>query len=256
MPEPDASSARSGPQVLWPQWDAAANVRAVFTLRGGGVSAAPCDSLNVAAHVQDDPAAVAENRRRVAAACQLPGEPLWLTQVHANRVVTLASDPPADLTADAVVTAEARRVCAIQVADCIPVLFAAQDGSRVGAAHAGWRGLAAGVLENTVAVLGVPPHRLQAWIGPGIGQAHFEVGSEVRAALTAAGGAAATAAFTANDRGRWQCDLAGLVRLRLQALGLARIDGGSWCTFADAGQFFSHRRDGRSGRMAALIWRA
>jgi hypothetical protein len=149
-------------------------------------------------------------------------------------------------------------VCVIQVADCLPVLFAARDGSVVGAAHAGWRGLLAGVLENTVAALGVPPAELLAWIGPGISQANFEVGGEVREAFlgaaTPTAAVAVAAAFTANVRGRWQCDLVALAKLRLAALGLTGIHGGRWCTFADAENFFSHRRDGRTGRMAALIW--
>jgi polyphenol oxidase len=224
-------------------------------MRGGGVSSGPFASLNVGTQVEDDALAVAENRRRISVSFDLPGEPAWLSQVHGSRVVRLGSAVTAGAPAEGVVTAEAGRVCAIQVADCLPVLFAARDGSVVGAAHAGWRGLAAGVLENTVAALGVPAAQLLAWIGPGIGQAHFEVGPEVRDALvgTVAAGSAATA-FTANARGRWQCDLVALARLRLASLGLTAIHGGEWCTFADAENFFSHRRDGRSGRMAALIW--
>jgi polyphenol oxidase len=222
-------------------------------------------------HVDDDPAAVAENRRRIAAAFALPSEPAWLSQVHGGRVVRLgvgaAAGAAADrgaaagalLRADAAVTEEPGRVCVIQVADCLPVLFSAHDGSVVGAAHVGWRGLAAGVLESTVAALRVPPGQLLAWIGPGIGQAHFEVGPEVRDALVGtagpSGAAEAAAAFLANARQRWQCDLAALVRLRLAALGLTQVFGGSWCTFADAERFFSYRRDQRCGRMAALIWR-
>jgi hypothetical protein len=235
-------------------------VRAVFTLRGGGVSAGHCASLNLGTHVQDDPAAVAENRRRVATAFALPREPAWLAQVHGTRVVRLGAAAAQGAAADGVVTAEAGPVCVIQVADCLPVLFAARDGSVVGAAHAGWRGLVAGVLEQTVAALGVPPTDLLAWIGPGIGPGHFEVGAEVReaflAAATVRGAAAVAAAFLANARGRWQCDLAALARQRLAALGVDEVYGGRWCTFADSERFFSHRRDGRSGRMAALIWRA
>jgi polyphenol oxidase len=244
--------------ALRPDWPAVQRVRAVFTLRAGGVSAGHCASLNVGAHVQDDPAAVAENRRRIIAAFEVPAEPAWLTQVHGAAVVRLGPRREPTLEADAVVTAEAARVCVIQVADCLPVLFAARDGSVVGAAHAGWRGLAAGVLENTLAALGVPPAQLLAWIGPGIGPAHFEVGAEVRDVLVAAapdnGAGQAAAAFQPNARGRWQCDLVALARQRLLAAGLTNIHGGNWCTFADAERFFSHRRDGRSGRMAALIW--
>ena len=174
----------------------------------------------------------------------------------AHRVLRLEAGPEPDYRADGAVTRVRGRVCAVLVADCLPVLFAARDGSAVGAAHAGWRGLAAGILENTVAALGVPPAQLLAWIGPGIGQGHFEVGAEVRDAFlgTAGTGGPAAAAFLPNARGRWQCDLAALARLRLAALGLAQIHGGQWCTFAEPENFFSYRRDARSGRMAALIW--
>ncbi len=188
-----------------------------------------------------------------------PSEPAWLTQVHGTGVVRLEADTAGALQADAVVSDQVGRVCVIQVADCLPVLFAARDGSVVGAAHVGWRGLAAGVLEHTVAALGVPPAQLLAWIGPGISALHFEVGAEVRDALLGTAGAPAAqaaAAFVPNIRRRWQCDLVALTRLRLAALGVPEVRGGRWCTFADAGSFFSHRRDGHSGRMAALIWLA
>lgn len=260
MPRPGASPAPAGPAFLRPEWPAPDNVRAVFTLRGGGVSSGHCASLNLGTHVQDDPAAVAENRRRIAAAFALPGEPAWLSQVHGTRVVRLGAAAARGAAADAAVTCETARVCVIQVADCLPVLFAARDGSVVGAAHAGWRGLVAGVLEQTVAGLGVPAAELLAWIGPGIGSQHFEVGAEVREAFLAAAPARlqaeVAAAFLVNARGRWQCDLVALARQRLGTLGVVGVYGGQWCTFADSERFFSHRRDGRSGRMAALIWRA
>lgn len=252
MPGRGVSSAARPPEALRPEWAAPSNVRALFTLRSGGVSVGACASLNVGEHVQDDPQAVAENRRRIVAAFGLPAEPVWLKQVHGAEVLRLGSQPPEAVEADAVVTAEAERVCVIQVADCLPVLFASRDGAVVGAAHAGWRGLAAGVLERTVAALGVAPQGLVAWIGPGISAAHFEVGAEVRQAL---GSGAGAAAFVPNIRRRWQCDLVALTRQRLAGLGVGEVSGGRWCTFADAGRFFSHRRDGRCGRMAALIWR-
>lgn len=256
------SESQSGPiRVLTPQWPAPPNVHAAFTLRGGGVSAAPFDALNVAAHVGDDVGAVKENRRLLRAGLRLPAEPLWMEQVHGVRVLDLDVDQThrAAATAgipraDAAVTRSAGHVCVVQVADCLPVLFAARDGSAVAAAHAGWRGLAAGVLEATVATLAVEPARLLAWVGPGIGAAHFEVGEEVRNAFLAHGGNAADA-FLGNPRGRWQCDLVALARARLAALGLTASFGGDWCTYADAARFFSYRRDGRCGRMAALIWR-
>jgi YfiH family protein len=233
-------------------------VRAAFTLRGGGVSAPPFDSLNVAAHVGDEAHAVGENRRLLRAALRLPTEPTWMEQVHGVDVLELeaarkltSAGPPC---ADAAVTRRTGRVCVVQVADCLPVLLAVRDGSAVAAAHAGWRGLAAGVLEATVGRLAVEPGRLIAWVGPGIGAAHFEVGDEVRSAFIAHD-AADAGAFLANPRGRWQCDLVALARARLAALGVSAVFGGQWCTYADAARFFSYRRDGRCGRMAALIWR-
>jgi len=244
-------------EVIAPDWPAPPAVRAAFTLRMGGVSAAPFDSLNVGAHVGDAGAAVTENRRRVRAQLRLPAEPLWLEQVHGIEVADLdaARGGPPHLTADAAIARRAASVCAIQVADCMPVLFAARDGCAVAAAHAGWRGLAAGVLEATLARLAVAPAGLIAWLGPAIGAAHFEVGGEVRAAFLAHD-AAAAAAFTANTRGRWQCDLNALVRRRLSAAGVTAVFGGGWCTYSDPLRFFSYRRAGRCGRMAALIWLA
>ena len=249
-------TARADPgsvQILRPEWPAPAAVQAAFTLRRAGVSQAPYDSLNLGAHVGDEAAAVAENRRRVRVQLQLPQEPAWLEQVHGIEVLDL-DESAATGAADAVFTRRPGRICAVQVADCLPVLMSMRDGSAVAAAHAGWRGLAAGVLEATVKRLAVEPAQLLVWLGPAIGQAHFEVGEEVRRAfLTHDAGAAA--AFAANARGRWQCDLAGLARRRLAALGVSAVSGGSWCTYTDAERFFSFRRDGRCGRMAALIWR-
>lgn len=240
-------------EVLTPEWPAPSNVRAAFTLRMGGVSAAPFNTLNVGAHVGDAPAHVADNRQRVRTALVLPGEPAWLEQVHGTGLVELDETMPSTPTADAILTRRAGQVCVVQVADCLPVLFAAADGSAVAAAHAGWRGLAAGVLEATVGRLGIEPRRLLAWLGPAISAPHFEVGAEVRAAFTAADAGAATA-FVENARGRWQCDLYALARRRLTALGVGALFGGGWCTYADPSRFFSYRRDGRCGRMAALVW--
>jgi YfiH family protein len=244
-------SAQDVPAMLEPQWPAPATVRAAFTLRTGGVSDAPYDSLNLGAHVGDDPQRVRENRRRVLQRLGLPAEPAWLEQVHGTAVAVL--DEGARGAADAVLTRAAGRVCTVQVADCLPVLFAARDGSAVAAAHAGWRGLAAGVLEATVARLAIAPAKLLAWLGPAISREHFEVGDEVRAAFLNRD-AGAAAAFSANARGRWQCDLVALARRRLSALGVGAVGGGEWCTYADPARFFSFRRDGRCGRMAALIW--
>lgn len=324
----------SSPGLITPDWPAPPGVRAAFTLRRGGVSVAPYDSLNMGAAIGDTPEAVAENRRRVREALGLPCEPAWLEQVHGTHVVALdrtAASPvgtgaigrgetPAPAGEDAArgdgaaggdgaATAVGRlavagganatlgqggkgvaggvpkghasmaggvpkgdasvaggvpkgdasvawgpgQVCAIRVADCMPVLFAARDGGVVGAAHAGWRGLAGGVLEATVKRMGSPASRLIAWMGPAIGQANFEVGEDVRVAFTGADPGAASA-FLPNARGRWQCDLYALASRRLAAMGVSGVYGGGWCTFADSERFFSYRRSSQCGRMAALIW--
>jgi len=254
-------------QFITPEWPAPPGVRSAFTERTGGVSAPPYDSLNLGAGIGDSPEAIAENRDRVREALGLPAEPTWLQQMHGVEVVDLGSATAAPgagsqgATAlgikppmgDASVARGPGQVCAIRVADCMPVLFAARDGSAVAAAHAGWRGLAGGVLEATVRRLGLPAPQLIAWMGPAIGPAHFEVGDEVRAAFTATDPDTATA-FVANSRGRWQCDLYALARRRLEVIGVSGIYGGGWCTFAEANRFFSYRRSGQCGRMAALIW--
>ena len=246
-------------ETLTPEWSAPPGVRAAFTLRSGGVSAPPFDSLNLGAHVGDEAEAVAENRRRLRTQLRLPEEPAWMEQVHGIDVLDLdalahGAAARGVVTADAALTRRTGRICTVQVADCLPVLLAARNGSAVAAAHAGWRGLAAGVLEATVRTLAVEPGQLIGWLGPGIGPAHFEVGDEVRRAFLAHD-ATASGAFVANGRGRWQCDLPALARARLTGLGVTAVFGGKWCTYADPSRFYSFRRDGRSGRMAALIWR-
>jgi YfiH family protein len=248
-----------GDSLLRFDWPLPRGIAAAFTTRIGGVSEAPWDSFNVASHVGDAPESVTRNRTRLRTLLELPAEPVWLNQVHGVAVHDLDAGPTAPATADAAFARDAGRVCAVMVADCLPVLFASRDGEVVAAAHAGWRGLAAGVLERTVAAMGIPGAQLKAWLGPAISRVHFEVGEEVRAGFVAADSGAA-ACFAANERGRWQADLAGLARRRLSALGLSDISGGEWCTFADRQRFYSHRRDGhrsdgKSGRMAALIWK-
>lgn len=246
-----------GSTVEWivPRWNAPANVRAAFTLRAGGVSLGPFDSLNTGTHVGDDPEHVAENRRRIHAALELPSEPVWLEQVHGTDVFDAAHPNPAHPPkADAATTRASNTVIAIQVADCLPVLFAARDGSVVGAAHAGWRGLVSGVLENTVRKLGVPAADLVAWLGPCIGPENFEVGDEVREAFLGTD-LAANAAFVRNARGRWLADLHQLARQRLAGCGVIDIAAESSCTIAEPARFFSYRRDGQCGRMVALIRR-
>lgn len=249
-------------EFIVPDWPAPRGVRALTTTRGGGVSHAPYDSLNLAEHVGDELDSVLENRRQLRRQLGLDADPFWLNQVHGTQVVRVtgngdiphfSSEMRNVPIADAAVSDRAGPVCAILTADCLPVLFARTDGTRVAAAHAGWRGLAAGVLEATVQALATPPRELLAWLGPGIGPRHFEVGSEVRAAFLRLDPAAA-AAFRANERGRWQADLYRLARQHLNRAGIDAIYGGTHCTFEEAETFFSHRRDGQCGRMATLIW--
>ncbi len=237
---------------MLPDWPAPPRVRAIATTRGGGVSVGRCASLNLADHVGDDCAAVAENRRRLSVAAGLPGAPAWLRQVHGADVWDLDRGDPAH-PVDAAYTRQPGRVCAILSADCLPVLFASERGDIVAAAHAGWRGLAAGVLEAAVRSLAVPAAALLAWIGPGIGLRHYEVGADVRDALIG-GDASAAPAFLAHAHGRFLANLPLLARRRLANLGVSRIYGGTQCTYADANRYFSHRRDGQTGRQAALIW--
>jgi YfiH family protein len=222
-----------------------------MTTRDGGISVAPYASFNLGSHVGDDPLAVASNRALLRLA--LPAEPVWLNQIHST---TVADADNADGVADADASVARTRgtVCALLTADCLPVLLCARDGSVVAAAHAGWRGLHAGVLEATVAAMQVAPTELMAWLGAAIGPAAFAVGDEVRAAFVAADDAAA-AAFVPHH-GKWLADLYALARLRLHACGVEPIYGGGLCTHSDATRFYSYRRDGVCGRMATLIWLA
>ncbi len=241
----------TAPGSLRPDWPAPPGVRAAMTTRIGGVSRGPFASLNLAGHVGDDKSAVAENRRRLVSAFGLPSEPAWLEQAHGIEVAVLPGTRSGP--ADAAVTFTPGAVCAVLVADCLPVFLASRDGGRVGVAHAGWRGLAAGVVEAAVAALDCEPAKLVAWLGPAIGPAAFEVGSEVREALVARD-AAAAADFRPGLEGRWLADLPALARRRLAASGVGTVQGGGLCTFSDPRRFYSYRRDGVTGRMAALAW--
>ncbi|MDN5871531.1 MAG: peptidoglycan editing factor PgeF [Nitrococcus sp.] len=238
---------------LMPDWPAPAGVRALVTTRGGGVSEPPCASLNLGAGTADRREYVAENRRRLRVALALPEEPRWLRQVHGTGIVA-AEQVSRDVTeADAVWTACPGIVCAVLTADCLPIFLCAGDGRRVALIHAGWRGLAAGVIEAAYGALGAPGERLMAWLGPAIGARAFEVGDEVRTAFVAAdpglGGA-----FRATEQGLWLTDLYCLARRRLERCGVGRVYGGGFCTVTDSRRFFSYRRDGRTGRMASLLW--
>jgi YfiH family protein len=240
------------PDCLTPDWPAPANVHALQTLRGGGVSPAPWASWNLGDHVGDEPARVAANRAALRA--RLPAEPAWLQQVHGTLTVDAAKTAKTAV-ADAAFSRQPGVVCVVMTADCLPVLFCDRAGSVVAAAHAGWRGLLAGVLENTLAAMRVAPGEVIAWLGPAIGPAHFEVGDEVRAAFVG-NAAGAASEFRAHTAGKWLCDLPGLARQRLRAAGVDSIHGGGECTYADRERFFSYRRDGVTGRMASLVWLA
>lgn len=252
------------PIITGPQWP---GVQYFCTTRAGGVGVAPHDTLNVGLRADDVPQTVQENRRRVRAA--VPADPLWLRQVHGAEVVDADSVDilaagaqgglPIEPAVDASVTATRGRVLAIMVADCLPVFMTDLDGAVVGAAHAGWRGLAGGVLENTLQQLRVkaPAARgWRAWVGPGIGPVHFEVGEDVLAAF-ATDGPAAQACFTPRPQhpGKWLADLPALAVLRLRRAGVEDAHACGLCTVSDPARFFSYRRDGTTGRMALLAWR-
>ena len=242
---------------ILPDWPAPLGVRALATTRRGGVSRAPWRGFNLGAHVGDDPQAVAANRALLRR--DLPAEPVWLSQVHGIRCVDAAITEPGT-EADASFTRQRGVVCAVLTADCLPVLLCDERATVVGVAHAGWRGLAAGVIEATVAAMGEPGARLMAWLGPAIGPRAFEVGGEVRELFVGHDPDAASAFAVAAD-GKWLCDLHQLARRRLDALGIRRVANasalrpcGTSCTMSDAASFFSYRRDGVSGRMASLVW--
>ncbi|MEM7764449.1 MAG: peptidoglycan editing factor PgeF [Pseudomonadota bacterium] len=227
-------------------------VGALSTERTGGVSQSPYNGLNLGDHVGDMPAAVARNRASLSAEAALPADPRWLTQVHGSDVLD-ARDWQPNVQADGVVTRDKDQPLAIMTADCLPILLAATDASVVGAVHAGWRGLLDGVVANTIAAMDFAPGRIMAWIGPGISQAAFEVGDEVRDAFVAADHVA-TNCFVPNDSGRWQADLKMLALLALRECGVQRVTDSGLCTYGDAERFFSHRRSAPCGRMASLIW--
>ncbi|MCW5671971.1 MAG: peptidoglycan editing factor PgeF [Hydrogenophaga sp.] len=255
MPRPAAG--------LVPDWPAPAGVRALFTTREGGASVQPFDSFNLGDHVRDDPHAVAANRARLAS-WTAPARPVFLQQVHGTGVVHLSHATPDGTEADGCVVQGPGLAATIMVADCLPVLFAHASGQAVAAAHAGWRGLAQGVLEATLHALrqAAGEGDVVAWLGPCIGPSAFEVGAEVRQAFVAADIEAA-ACFRSHGRdGKYWADLPALARRWLQAAGVAQVHGNdgsdAWCTVTQDSRFFSHRRDavrlGSTGRMAACVW--
>lgn len=239
------------PDWLIPDWPAPSCVRALMTTRSGGLCTAPFDGFNLATHVGDNPASVAANREALRA--WLPAEPLWLNQVH-GLTVAEAGRESAGCEGDAAIARCHDQVCVVMTADCLPVLFCDIQGTVVAAAHAGWRGLANGVLEATVARMQKPPSEILAWFGAAIGPSAFEVGAEVRTAFMDQHSHAAAAFVRQGDR--YWADLYALARIRLVSAGVTQLFGGGLCTFRDAARFYSYRRDGRTGRMASLIWLA
>lgn len=233
-----------------PDWPAPAHVKALQTTRLGGISGAPYDSLNLGGHVGDAPLAVARNRMLLSTL--LPSEPVWLEQVHGTAVANsdAASCRP---QADACIARHRAAVCVVMTADCLPVLLCDKQGSVVGAAHAGWKGLAAGVIEATVQAMNAVPQNIMAWLGPAISQNAFEVGDEVRATFVKHDPQAASA-FIPGQSGKWFADINALARLRLNTLGITQIYGGDYCTYREREKFFSYRRDGMTGRMGTFIW--
>lgn len=239
------------PNWLPADWPAPKNIRAGTTLRTGGFSSGSYFSLNAANHVGDDPACVAANRKKIELQLQLPDQPVWLQQVHGNRVIN-AKSSSRNQEADASYTHQQGVVCAVLTADCLPVLLCNQAGTSIATAHAGWRGLLAGVLENTV--MAMRRDDLLAWMGPAIGADYFEVGDEVRAAYINKA-PEFSVAFRRLNETKWLADIYQLARIALHNAGVKQIYGGEFCTFGDYKRFYSYRRDGNTGRMASLIWR-
>ena len=238
---------------LLPNWQAPAHIRAGTSWRRGGISQGPYASLNLALHVGDEADAVTENRHRL----HLPSTPIWLSQVHGRTVVDasalLDQGPGQVIEADAAYTDRVGVICAVLTADCLPVVLCDREGRRVAAVHAGWRGLAAGIIERTVEALNLPGDELLAWLGPAIGPNAYEVGEEVRHAFVRDNPDAGTA-FRASRAGHWWMDMYELARQRLMSRGVNAISGGDHCTWHEADNFYSYRRDGVTGRMASVIW--
>ena len=240
--------------AIIPNWQVPANIHGFTTTREGGVSEAPFDSFNLGDHVGDEKSAVKTNRTLLVEKFNLPQAPLFLTQTHSTRVIQLPYSGD-NLEADAVYTNHSNQVCAVMTADCLPVLFTNKQGTEVAAAHAGWRGLCDGVLEETVKCFQSVPQEIIAWLGPAIGPTAFQVGREVIEQFMAFDPIAETA-FTAdpNEEGKYLGNLYQIAKQRLNKLGITDISGGEYCTFNEKETFFSYRRDGVTGRMASVVW--
>ncbi len=234
-------------ELIEPDWPAPANVRAFTTTRAGGFSKDAWASMNLGLNCGDDPCAVFRNREQLRS--QLPAEPLWLRQIHGTQLVTHSYAGSEEPVADGVVARLPTQVCAVLTADCLPVLFCIRSGTRVAAAHAGWRGLAQGVLQATVRQLKEAPGEIMAWLGPAIGPEAYQVGEDVRQAFGEEYGV-----YFKKDGTRWLLDLYGVARLILTQAGITSVYGGHFCTYSDSKRFYSFRRDGVTGRMATVIW--
>lgn len=232
-------------------WPAPDNIIAGTSTRVGGVSQGCWSSLNLASHVEDNPEHVDENRRRLYEFLDLPSEPVWLEQVHGCDVIR-AESVNETCRSDASVTAKPGVVCAVLTADCLPLLVCDRNGKQVAAIHAGWRGLASGIIEQTIRAMEAEPRDMLVWLGPAIGPGNFEVGDDVYHRFTVLNDSAVSAFTRRGDR--WLCDLYKLARLRLQAIGVSNIFGGGFCTYDEVERFYSYRRDGITGRMVNLVW--
>ena len=235
-----------------PTWPAPSSIHAYVSTRMGGVSREPFDGLNLGLHVQDEAALVHRNRQLFASCIDMPDTAVWLNQVHGIDVISLPCEISPD-SADAAVSREINQVCAVLTADCLPVFFCNQSGAQVAVAHAGWRGLCSGILESTLAQFDTNDN-VMAWLGPAIGPNAFEVGAEVREAFMAISTEASQAFRQVENSDKWLGDLYLLARQRLTAAGVSQIYGGEFCTFTDNERFYSYRRDGKTGRMASVIW--
>ncbi|MBI6548971.1 purine nucleoside phosphorylase YfiH [Xenorhabdus lircayensis] len=238
--------------LIFPDWPQPDNVGSCSTTRMGGVSLPPYDSLNLGNHVGDTPVCVERNRKLLVEYARLPQQPTWLEQVHGTRVIVLDGQSQENNQADAVYTNVSGQVCAVMTADCLPVLFCSIAGNEVAAAHAGWRGLCAGVLENTVSQFNAEPEMIRVWLGSAIGPEKFEVGSEVREAFVETNSDLEQAFTPYGDK--FLANIYLLAKLKLQSVGITDIFGGTACTVTEESDFFSYRRDGNTGRMATLIW--
>ncbi len=238
---------------ITPDWPAPEGVRAVSTTRQGGNSQPPFATFNLATHVADDPQQVAENRDYLQQQLNLPSSPAWMNQVHGIELHTLVEPQLTPLNGDGVVSHKAGLVCAVMTADCLPVLLCDRSGQAVAAVHAGWRGLCSGIIERTIQQMQRPSEQLLAWLGPAIGPDAFQVGAEVRDRFIAHN-PVAEKAFVRQDESHWLADLYQLARQRLLSQGVSAIYGGQYCTFQQNDLFFSYRREGKTGRMASLIW--